>query len=88
VSWPRCRAGRRDDQKELVGADASERLALLLTGLEPLRNGDEQRVAGGVAQRVVHQPEAIEVDIGGHGGVARNAGTSRYPEDRPPARGA
>ena len=49
--------------RELVAAEPGERVARPQARLEPPRHGDEQRVADQVAEAVVHDLEAIEVDV-------------------------
>ena len=49
--------------RELVAAEPGERVALPQAGLEPARHGDEQFVAHQVAEVVVDDLEAVEVEI-------------------------
>ena len=54
------RAGRRDDG-ELVAADAGQEGALAHR-LQPARDFAQQRIAGGMAEHVVHRFEAVEIE--------------------------
>jgi len=49
-------------QRELVAAQAGQEVVRAQAGADALADFDQQRVAGGVAQRVVDQLEAIHVD--------------------------
>jgi hypothetical protein len=58
----RLHAGPHDH--ELVPGEPGQRVALREPGLEPLGDGDQQLVAGGVPERVVDALELVEVDEG------------------------
>ena len=50
------------DDGEFVAAEARDRVALAHAALQPRRDLLEQRVAGRMAERVVHALEAVEVE--------------------------
>ena len=52
----------RLQQHELVAAQARERVVAVQQVAQALGDRAQQRVAGAVAERVVHQLEAVEVD--------------------------
>ena len=56
--------GRRvvDQHRELVAAEPGDRVARADALLEPPRHRHEQLIADGVAERVVHDLEAVEVE--------------------------
>ena len=49
--------------RELVAAEAGQRVALTQARLEPARHGDQQLVADQVAEAVVDDLEAIEIEV-------------------------
>ena len=48
---------------EFVAAEPRQRVGLANTGAQPAGHADQQPVAGGVAQRVVHLLEAVEIEV-------------------------
>ena len=58
----RPRRGRRAEHGELVAAEAGDRVARADRGAQPVGDGDEQPVAGGVAEAVVDHLEVVEVE--------------------------
>ncbi len=63
---------RHQDDPELVAVDAGERVVRLQEPAEATRQRQEDRVAGGEADRVVHLLEAVEIEA-----RARSAGCPR-----------
>ena len=51
-----------DEDRELVAAEPGHEVALADEALDPLGHRDEERVAGAVAERVVHDLEVVEVE--------------------------
>ena len=62
--WPATAAGpaRLGQDRELVAAQPGDEVAVADRAGDPLGHGDEERVAGGVAERVVDDLEVVEVD--------------------------
>ena len=71
-----------EQERELVAAEPRDGVAGAQDGLQPPRDGDQQRVADVVAERVVDELEAVEVQEE-HGGErpvrARGAGRAGSP---------
>ena len=82
-----ARAAAQD--RELVAAQARDQVALAHGGPEPLRDLDQQAVAGLVPEAVVDDLEVVEVEeqhrdalAGRGGGAQRGRGRRRGPADR------
>ena len=58
----RARVDARADRDELVAAEARDRVGRAQRGGQPRREREQHLVAGGVAERVVDQLEAVEVE--------------------------
>ena len=54
--------GRLQEHRELVATDAGQRHARRREPSQAVGDGAQQAVAGGVAQRLVHVAEAVQVD--------------------------
>ena len=54
--------GLLEQDGELVPAEAGDRVLVPDAGLEPAGHGDQQVVAGGVAELVVDRLEVVQVD--------------------------
>jgi hypothetical protein len=64
----------REQEKELVPADARHDVTLAQTRVEPRRHLFQELVAGGVSERVVHQLEPVQIERPDHDGLPRAAG--------------
>ena len=66
----------REDEGELVSAEASDDVGLAQASAEHAGEADDQLVAGGMAERVVDVLEAVEVDHGERSAAGVAAGAS------------
>ena len=66
----------RQEDRELVAAEAGDRVAGAQRVAQPLGDDDQQLVAGGVPERVVDDLELVEVDEEHGGGAGPSASAS------------
>ena len=80
------RVGVRQDDRELVAADAEGAVAVAERVPDRVRHPEEQLVAGRVALPVVHDLEVVEVDEQERHRAPGGAGTARADGRAPPGR--